>query len=125
MSPPTHPVAVLLVLADGGRVLLVLREGTGYADGMWNLPSGKLEPGEDVLTVVIRETREEIGFTLTGTTRASPSPSTTATPPVTRASVCSSPLPTGGGSLRAQRLAARGFNNVTISRHAFRKQSRE
>lgn len=63
--PPTHPVDVLLMLVDDGRVLLALREGTGYADGMWNLPSGKLEPGEDAVTAVIRETREEVGLTLT------------------------------------------------------------
>jgi hypothetical protein len=28
---PTHPVDVLLILTDGDRVLLALRDGTGYA----------------------------------------------------------------------------------------------
>jgi 8-oxo-dGTP diphosphatase len=46
---------------QGGRVLLAERSGTGYADGAFNLPSGKLEPGEDVVAAVIREAREEIG----------------------------------------------------------------
>jgi len=62
--PPMHPVDVLLVLAHAGRVLLALRDGTGYADGQWNLPSDKLEHGEDALSAVIREAREEIGVRL-------------------------------------------------------------
>ncbi|WP_372492711.1 NUDIX domain-containing protein [Micromonospora foliorum] len=47
--------------ADGDRVLLGLRQGTGYADGRRVLPSGKLEAGEGVVTAVVRETSEEIG----------------------------------------------------------------
>jgi 8-oxo-dGTP pyrophosphatase MutT (NUDIX family) len=61
---PVHPVDVLLLLTDGEHVLLALREGTGYADGQWNLPSGKLEHGEDAVSAVIREAREEIGLQL-------------------------------------------------------------
>lgn len=65
---PTHPVDVLLILTEPGpgadRVLLALRAGTGYADGQWNLPSGKMETGEDAVTAVIRETAEEIGLQL-------------------------------------------------------------
>jgi 8-oxo-dGTP pyrophosphatase MutT (NUDIX family) len=56
---------VLLVLTDADRVLLALRQGTGYADGQYNLPSGKLEYGEDAVAAIIRETREEIGVPLT------------------------------------------------------------
>lgn len=59
--PPTHPVDVLMILTDADHVLLALRQGTGYADGQWNLPSGKLEFGEDALSGVIREAQEEIG----------------------------------------------------------------
>jgi 8-oxo-dGTP pyrophosphatase MutT (NUDIX family) len=61
---PTHPVDVLLLLAHDDRVLLAQRSGTGYADGQWNLPSGKLEHGEDAIAAVLRETREEIGLQL-------------------------------------------------------------
>jgi 8-oxo-dGTP pyrophosphatase MutT (NUDIX family) len=61
---PVHPVDVFLLLTRPGRVLMALRRDTGYADGLWNLPSGKLEPGEDALSGVIREAREEIGSTL-------------------------------------------------------------
>jgi 8-oxo-dGTP diphosphatase len=63
-AAPTHPIDVLLILAHGDRVLLALRDGTGYADGLWNLPSGKLEHGEDALTALRRETAEEIGLLL-------------------------------------------------------------
>jgi 8-oxo-dGTP diphosphatase len=64
MTVPTHPVDVLLLLTDADRVLLALREGTGYADGQWNLPSGKVEYGEDAVSAVIREAAEEIGVRL-------------------------------------------------------------
>ncbi len=63
-ATPTHPVDVLLILTHGEHVLLALRAGTGYADGMWNLPSGKLETGEDAISALIRETHEEIGVRL-------------------------------------------------------------
>lgn len=59
-----HPVDVLLLLIDSDHVLLALRDGTGYADGQWNLPSGKLELGEDAISGVARESREEIGLHL-------------------------------------------------------------
>ena len=59
-----HPVDVLLLLTHADQVLLALREGTGYADGQWNLPSGKLEFGEDAISGVVREAREEIGVQL-------------------------------------------------------------
>ena len=65
MTAPTHPVDVLLILTHYDRVLLALRAGTGYADGEFNLPSGKLETGEDAVSALIRETREEIGVHLT------------------------------------------------------------
>ena len=53
-TAPRHPVDVFLLLTDVDRVLLALRSGTGYADGQWNLPSGKLEFGEDAISAVIR-----------------------------------------------------------------------
>lgn len=54
-------VDVLLLLVRDGHVLLALRDGTGYADGQWNLPSGKLEAGEDLISALMREAREEVG----------------------------------------------------------------
>lgn len=62
--PYTTFVDVLILLVRDGQVLLARRANTGYADGEWNLPSGKLEAGEDLVTAVIRETREEIAIDL-------------------------------------------------------------
>jgi ADP-ribose pyrophosphatase YjhB (NUDIX family) len=61
-AAPLHPVDVFLLLTRADDVLLGLRTNTGYADGQWNLPSGKLEDGEDVISAVIREAREEVGI---------------------------------------------------------------
>ncbi|WIX85731.1 NUDIX domain-containing protein [Amycolatopsis sp. DG1A-15b] len=58
--PYTSFVDVLIILERGEHVLLARRAGTGYADGQWNLPSGKLEEGEDMVAAIIREAREEI-----------------------------------------------------------------
>jgi 8-oxo-dGTP diphosphatase len=60
----TSFVDVLLLLVRDGHVLLAERCNTGYADGQWNLPSGKLNEGEDLQAALIRETREEIGLQL-------------------------------------------------------------
>lgn len=60
----TSFVDVLLFVIREDRVLLAERAGTGYADGQWNLPSGKLEEGEDLVAAIIREAREEIAIEL-------------------------------------------------------------
>jgi 8-oxo-dGTP pyrophosphatase MutT (NUDIX family) len=57
-------VDVFLLLVRSERVLLALRAGTGFADGWWNLPSGKVERGEDAAAAAVREAREEIGLDL-------------------------------------------------------------
>jgi 8-oxo-dGTP diphosphatase len=65
---PTKPapyrtiVDVLLILIRQEKVLLAQRQGTGYADGFWNLPSGKLEAGETITRAGCREGLEEIGI---------------------------------------------------------------
>ncbi|MCA1675506.1 MAG: NUDIX domain-containing protein, partial [Actinobacteria bacterium] len=46
--PYTSFVDVLLLLVREDHVLLAQRHNTGYADGQWNLPSGKLNEGEDL-----------------------------------------------------------------------------
>ncbi|OEJ35127.1 NUDIX domain-containing protein [Streptomyces subrutilus] len=61
----TVPVDVHLVLRREGEagpeVLLSRRAGPVYASGLWHLPSGHLDPGEDMVEAVIREAREETG----------------------------------------------------------------
>ena len=44
------------------EILLLLRQNTGYYDGMYDLPGGHLEAGEDLYDAMIREAKEEIGI---------------------------------------------------------------
>ena len=61
--PLTH-VAVGILIADDGRVLLTSRPvGKVYA-GFWEFPGGKLEAGESVEQALRRELHEEIGVTI-------------------------------------------------------------
>jgi 8-oxo-dGTP diphosphatase len=63
-SPQRCTLDVFLLLTRHDHVLLALRQGTGFADGMWNLPSGKAESAESAVAAVIREAREELGIRL-------------------------------------------------------------
>lgn len=56
---PDNPNAASVALIDRGRVLLIQRARKPY-DGMWTLPGGRLEPGEDAEAAAIREIREEL-----------------------------------------------------------------
>jgi 8-oxo-dGTP diphosphatase len=63
-GPQRCTLDVFLLLTRGDHVLLALRQGTGFADGMWNLPSGKAETAETAIAAVIREAHEELGIRL-------------------------------------------------------------
>ncbi|MFJ4096741.1 NUDIX hydrolase [Kitasatospora sp. NPDC089913] len=52
------------VINHNGRVLLVRRNPDDYMGGMWEIPSGKVEPGETILDAMYRETTEETGLTV-------------------------------------------------------------
>ena len=54
----------VLLRRHDGRVLMLRRAGTGYADGWLCPPAGRIEPGEDVLAAAIREAGEETGVSL-------------------------------------------------------------
>lgn len=67
-SPPFLEVAAGLVLQPDGHLLLGQRpEGKAYA-GWWELPGGKLEPGETPLQALARELQEEVGIEVTAAT---------------------------------------------------------
>ncbi|WP_211258896.1 NUDIX domain-containing protein [Spirillospora albida] len=52
------------VVHTGGRVLILRRSGDDtFLPGIEELPSGGVEPGEDLLTALRRELTEEIGWT--------------------------------------------------------------
>ncbi|GAA4632864.1 hypothetical protein GCM10023196_068100 [Actinoallomurus vinaceus] len=54
-------IDVHVILERGDEILLLERQGTGYGDGMFHLPSGHLEQGESVTDGAAREAREEVG----------------------------------------------------------------
>lgn len=55
------PCAGALVHDDTGR-LLVIRRGQEPGRGLWSLPGGRCEAGEDAAAAVVREVREETGL---------------------------------------------------------------
>lgn len=52
---------VSVIIRKGNKILFVLREHTGYADGMYALPGGHVEHGERFSAAAIREALEEVG----------------------------------------------------------------
>lgn len=60
-------VGVHLILTTGGKVLLLRRANTGFADGSWSVPGGCLDDGETLTAAAAREAREareEVGITI-------------------------------------------------------------
>lgn len=59
-----QPVIVAAaVIVEGGRVLLSQRKPGQHLAGAWELPGGKVEPGEDPRDALARELTEELGIT--------------------------------------------------------------
>lgn len=54
--------AAVLVLDDGGRVLLVKRAPGATQPGRWSIPAGFVDYGEDVRAAAVRELEEETGL---------------------------------------------------------------
>ena len=61
------PAAYVVLRDDHDRVLLHLREGTGWMDGHWAVPAGHVEAGESVFAAAAREAYEEVGLTIEAT----------------------------------------------------------
>ncbi|MEV4440726.1 NUDIX domain-containing protein [Streptomyces sp. NPDC049577] len=65
MSQPKRPAVVfagLIIQNDDGAVLFMRRESTGFADGMWSLPGGRVDHGELLVEAAAREAGEELGL---------------------------------------------------------------
>ena len=58
-------VAVGVLRAPNGQVLVAQRPSGGHLAGLWEFPGGKREPGEARVDALARELREEIGIFLT------------------------------------------------------------
>lgn len=56
-----NPNAASVALIDRDKVLLIQRARAPYF-GLWTLPGGRLEPGEDADTCARREIEEEVGL---------------------------------------------------------------
>ncbi|MFI2778513.1 (deoxy)nucleoside triphosphate pyrophosphohydrolase [Streptomyces sp. ALB3] len=54
-------VVVAGAVCDGGRLLAARRSAPPELAGRWELPGGKLEPGENGEQALVRELREELG----------------------------------------------------------------
>lgn len=58
--------AVLPLFLREGKILLQLRQNTGFRDGFWDFAgSGHIEQGERAKTAACREIKEELGLTVT------------------------------------------------------------
>ncbi len=57
---PLYQVVAAAIQDDSGRYLLAKRPKGGMLPGLWEFPGGKLEAGEDDLTALKREIREEL-----------------------------------------------------------------
>jgi 8-oxo-dGTP diphosphatase len=62
MPLPAIDVAACVVRARDGRVLLAERTSRQLAAGFWELPGGKIDPGETAADAAARELREEVGI---------------------------------------------------------------
>jgi 8-oxo-dGTP diphosphatase len=50
------------VIVEDGRVLVSQRKRGQHLEGAWELPGGKVEPGEDPRDALVRELAEELGI---------------------------------------------------------------
>jgi 8-oxo-dGTP diphosphatase len=60
----TQPIVVVgAAVLSGGRLLAARRSAPPELAGRWELPGGKVEPGETPERALVRELREELGVT--------------------------------------------------------------
>ncbi|MDJ0344936.1 NUDIX domain-containing protein [Streptomyces sp. H10-C2] len=64
MHPHQNIVGVHLLFENDGQVLLGKRLNTSYAQGVYHVPAGHLEPGEPVTAGAAREAYEELGVVI-------------------------------------------------------------
>ncbi|QXJ24565.1 NUDIX domain-containing protein [Actinomadura graeca] len=50
------------IIVDGSGRLLLVRRGRPPGEGLWSIPGGRVEPGEDDAAAVVRELGEETGL---------------------------------------------------------------
>ena len=60
----TPRIACYLLLKKDNKYAFVLRANTGWRDGYFGLPAGRVEKNESYTQAAIREGKEEVGVTL-------------------------------------------------------------
>jgi mutator protein MutT len=61
-------IAVYVILRrEDGKAVFVKRSNTGWMDGKYGLPAGKVEKGETFLQGAVREAKEEVGVDVQAT----------------------------------------------------------
>jgi 8-oxo-dGTP diphosphatase len=60
-----RPGAVMAVLLDRDRMLMIRRSTAVRRGGYWSAPGGMIEPGESQRDAIVRELREELGLEAT------------------------------------------------------------
>jgi ADP-ribose pyrophosphatase len=64
-KPAKQPLNVVAAVVRRGDSILVCRRPEGKARAnQWEFPGGKIEPGETESEALVRECREELGFTV-------------------------------------------------------------
>lgn len=54
------PIAVHVFIEKGQEILLLQRAGTGFHDGSWSVPAGRLNSNETIRQAAVREASEEV-----------------------------------------------------------------
>lgn len=54
--------ASFVLFVKNGKVLLLLRQNTGYMDGYYGLPAGHVDAGETPIDAAVREAKEEVNI---------------------------------------------------------------
>jgi 8-oxo-dGTP diphosphatase len=57
-------IAAYGLLRKGNKVALLLRKNTGWKDGWYSLPAGKVDSGESNSMTAVRELLEEVGVSV-------------------------------------------------------------
>lgn len=57
-------IAIYVLIRNKNTLVFMLRSNTGWMDGYYGLPSGKVEKNESFSAAAIREANEEIGITI-------------------------------------------------------------
>jgi 8-oxo-dGTP diphosphatase len=64
MRGTTNIPEVLVIIRKGSKILFVLRQNTGWCDGMYCLPGGHVEDGEKFSAAAVREAMDEVGLVI-------------------------------------------------------------